>query len=116
MNLRHAWCYNLQEVSCGNEAGIDDRFGVGQGQVRRQRCLRRAHRPLPPGAPCALLPDPRIVPGRRGLTPGDAVVSMAGTRLLRWALATGVAVPHRYQPVPEPSPGLLTPPEGHHRD
>ena len=53
---------------------------LARAQAGDSDAFRRAHRPLPSGAPRALLPHPRIVPRRRGLTPGDAVVGMASTR------------------------------------
>ncbi len=92
------------------------RFGARPSSVRRRRGLPGAHRPLPSGAPRALLPDARIVPRRRGHTPGDPVVGMASTRSIRRPLTTGVAVPHRHQPLPQLPPRHVASPESHRRE
>src|SRR5205807_10480444 len=94
----------LENVSTRKRGSLDDRFGARPGPVRRQRRVRRTHRPLPSGAPDALLPDPRIVPRRRGPAPGDSVVRLASTRSLRRPLAPGVALPHRHQPLSQLPP------------
>src|SRR5262249_40188778 len=71
--------------------------------------ISRAHRSLPARAATALLPDPRLHPGRRGHAPGDTLGLMAWTRRIRGAgLAAGLALPDRYQPLPEPAPRLAT--------
>ena len=66
---------------------------------------RRAGLPCPHGgpparAPGALLPDPRLGPGRRGPRPGDAAGRLARAgRLRRARVAALVAVPDRHQPL-----------------
>src|SRR3954452_13766061 len=58
--------------------------------------------PLPAGAARALLPDPRLGPGRGGRDAGDAAGRVARARRVRRArLAARVAVPDRDEPLAE---------------
>ena len=67
-----------------------------------RRCVRRAGPAVPPGAPGALLPDARLLPGRRGCSAGLAARRLARSGRLRGArLAADLALPHRNQPLPQ---------------
>ena len=73
-----------------------------QGAGRGRRRVPGADRAAPPGAPGALLPDARILPGRRGRPPGHAARRLAGPRRVRGTrLAPHLALPDRHQPVPQ---------------
>ena len=75
------------------------------GARRRRGRVRRAGRAVPPRAAGALLPDPGVVPGRRGRAAGDAAVGLARSRRLRGALVgPHLALPHRDQPQPRRRP------------
>src|SRR5919199_898142 len=78
---------------------------------RRGR-VPRAHRALPPRAARALLPDPRLGPGRGGRDAGDAAGRVARALRLRGArLAARVAVPDRDEPLPQRVARQRPPPE-----
>ena len=83
------------------------RAGDGDG-------VPRADRALPPGAAGALLPDARLLPGRRGRAAGHAAGRLAGPRRVRGArLAADLALPDRHQPVPQRAPrGMPAPGQG----
>ncbi len=75
--------------------GRPDLEGAGRGRRR----LPAADRAAPPGAPGALLPDARILPGCRGRPPRDAAGRLAGLRRVRGTrLAAHLALPDRHQP------------------
>ncbi len=78
----------------------DDRTDQGAG--RRRRRVPRADRAVPPRAAGALLPDARILPGRRGRPAGHAAGRLAGPRRVRGTrLDPHLALPDRHQPVPQ---------------
>ena len=54
-----------------------------EGAGRRRRRVSDAGRAVPPRVTGALLPDARIVPGRRGRPAGHAAVRLAGPRTVR---------------------------------
>ena len=92
----------------GRRGGRPDLAGAGRGRRR----VPGADRAAPPGAAGALLPDARIVPGRRGRPAGHAAGRLAGLRRVRGTrLAAHLALPDRHQPVPQrasvgqPAPG-----------
>ena len=85
-----------------------------QGAGRGRRGVPGADRAVPSGAAGALLPDARILPGRRGRPPGHAAGRLAGPRRVRGTrLAPHLALPDRHQPVPQrASLGQPTPGQG----
>src|SRR5215469_11176310 len=85
--------------ACGGDGTGPDRPGAGRGWRR----VPRADRAVPPGAAGALLPDARILPGRRGRPAGNAAGRVAGSRRVhrRARLAAHLAVQDRHQPVPQ---------------
>ena len=100
--------------SCGARWGMAASRGpVTDGHGCRARARPRGARPatggvpgahgaVPPRAPGALLPDPRLGAGRRGLAAGDVAGGLARPRRVRGArVAADVAVPDRDQPLPE---------------
>src|SRR3954463_11056144 len=79
---------------------LDDRAAARPRARGGRGRVPRAHRPLPAGAARALLPDPRLGPGRGGRDAGDAAGRVARARRVRRArLAARVAVPDRDQPL-----------------
>ena len=90
-------------------ADLISRARAGDGDA-----FRAADRAAPPGAPGALLPDARVLPGRRGRPPRDAAGRLAGLRRVRGTrLAPHLALPDRHQPVPQrASVGQPTPGQG----
>src|SRR5260370_24437697 len=78
-----------------------DRGPDRPGRGRRRAGLRPARRPLPARAAGALLPDPRLGPGRRGRAAGGPAGRLAGPERIRaTCLDPDLAVPGRYQPLP----------------
>ena len=78
--------------------GRPDRAGAGRGRRR----VPRADRAVPARAAGALLPDARVLPGRRGRPAGHAAGRLAGPRRVRGArLAPHLALPDRHQPLPQ---------------
>src|SRR5215217_687891 len=92
------------KVREGDGEGSDNRPDLtGAGRGRRR--VPPADRAVPAGAPGALLPDARILPGRRGRPPKHAAGRLAKPRSLRGTgLATHLALPDRHQPVPRRAP------------
>src|SRR6516165_11574088 len=72
------------------------------GPGRRRAGVRQTRRPLPARAAGALLPDPRLGPGRRGRAAGDLAGGLAAPGRVRGPrLAAVLAVPDRDQALPE---------------
>src|SRR5215470_9116514 len=72
------------------------------GPGRRRAGVRRTRRPLPARAAGALLPDPRLDPGRGGRTAGDLAGGLAGPgRVPGPRLTADLAVPDRHPTLPE---------------
>src|ERR1700704_1625997 len=70
------------------------------------------HRAVPAGVAGALLPDARLAGRGRGPGPGDLPAGLAVARRVRGPLiAAGVAVPDRYQYLPDRA-GTAGPPRG----
>src|ERR1700676_1952278 len=70
--------------------------------VRRPAGVRAVDRWAPTRATAALLSDPGFGAGRRGRPPGDLSRRMASAGELRGAgLNQNLALPHRYEPLPE---------------
>src|SRR3954471_11798290 len=81
---------------------LDDRAAARPRARGGRGRVPRAHRPLPARAARALLPDPRLGPGRGGRDAGDAAGRVARARRVRRArLAARVAVPDRDEPLAE---------------
>src|SRR5262245_51555226 len=79
------------------------RYGEGADQLGPDRAgrVRRAHGALPAGAAGALLPDARLVPGRRGPGPGDAAAGLAApTAVPGPRQLPRLVVPDRHQRLP----------------
>ena len=74
---------------------------LARAQAGDGEAFRELDRPLPARAAGALLPDPRLGPGRRGRASGGPVGRMALDRPVRRPVAAGVAVPDRHQPLPQ---------------
>ena len=86
MNLRRVWCYNLA-VGLNMEKEVESmiRFSADPGSVAvRAMTFAELTNPVSPGASYALLPDPRIVPGRRGPATGGHCTSPAWQALDRF--------------------------------
>ena len=98
--VRTGWKRDTTER--GGRSGVGESRPDQQGAGRGRRGVPGADRAAPPRAPGALLPDARIVPGRRGRPPGHAAGRLAGPRRVRGArLAPHLALPDRHQPVPQ---------------
>ena len=86
---------------------------LARAQRGDEDAFAAAHRALPPRAAAALLPDPRLAPGRRGPAPGDAAGGVARPRAVRGPLlAARVAVHDRHQPLPQRAARPRAPPAG----
>src|SRR5947208_2326954 len=109
------WARPLRPVrrSAGVNTGDDDDRPDHQGAGRGRRRVPRADRAAPSRAQGALLPDARILPGRRGRPPGHAAGRLARPRRVRGAgLDPHMALPDRRQPVPRRA-SLGQPPPAH---
>src|SRR4051812_36721329 len=83
----------------------DDRRSYLTRAGGRRRRVPRPDRAAPPRARGALLPDARLLPGRRGRAAGHAAGRLAGPRGVRRAgLDPHLALPDRHQPVPQRAP------------
>src|SRR5215472_6412 len=72
------------------------------GPGRRRAGVRRARRPPPARAAGALLPDPRLGPGRGGRAPGDAAGGLARPGRVRGTFpGADLAVSDRHPALPE---------------
>src|SRR4029077_19898149 len=87
----------METRECSSEHGTcQSRPGWGPAGVRA------ADRCVPTRAKAALLSDLEFDAGRRGRPPGDLYQRMASARELRGAgLYQTLALPHRYEPLPE---------------
>src|SRR5262245_33847262 len=95
----------------GSERSDPGRAGVLTPHGRDRGAVPRAHRAPPAGAAAALLPHPRLGPGRRGHGAGDAPGRLARPRRLRGPrVGALLAVPDRDQPLPERAARPVTPP------
>ncbi|CAG7647141.1 hypothetical protein SBRY_40594 [Actinacidiphila bryophytorum] len=87
-----------------------ERSGRRRGGVAGQRCLPAAGGRIPARAAGPLLPDARLRPGRRGPGPGDVSARLARLRRLRGPLVAALlALPHRYQRMPDRTPAQQPP-------
>ena len=99
-----AGVYRMRRATSESEvtttADLITRARAGDGER-----VPRADRAAPPRAAGALLPDARVVPGRRGRPAGDAAGRLAGPRRVRGArVAAHLALPDRHQPLPQRAP------------
>ena len=89
---------------------LDDPQPPGPRAARRRGRVRGADRAVPARAAAALLPDPRLAPGRRGPASGDPARGLARARAVRGPLvAARLAVHDRHQPLPERAARPRTP-------
>src|SRR5258708_31123344 len=86
----------------GGESGVGERRPDQQGAGWGRRGVPSADRAAPPRATGTLLPDARIVPGRRGRPPGHLIGRLAGSRRVRRSrLDPHLALPHPPQQRPQ---------------
>src|SRR5215468_3359209 len=106
-SFRCRWCQYWQELraEAGGEAvgGWLGERGPGRpGPGRRRAGVRRTRRPVPARAAGALLPDPRLGPGRGGRAARDTAGGLAGPGRVRGPrLTANLAVPDRDPALPE---------------
>ena len=106
--LRHTWRQDTTDGRMNDDHrhvdgtnGGGGRHGHAPGHGRER--VRGPGRAPPPRAARPLLPDARLVPGRRGRGAGDVPQGLALPRDLRGTLdRAGVALPHRHQHLPRP--------------
>ena len=91
-------------MSADTQAEEPGTSGLGEVAGRRRAGVLGAGGASPAGAARALLPDARVVPGRRGHRAGDLPPSLAATGDLRGTLdVPSLALPNRHQRLSRPA-------------